>query len=171
MGNIKDVAKRVAAAKVFGQGSYLRCGKGVLVIDSIVYKEEAFKGPIIVAEFKVESSETDPAARDPKGQPILANAPGTSVSKVWTLYGENREMFLGKVKEFVQTLDGDAEADVSDLLEQVCAEEQPARGMRIAYEAFLTTTKKNKNIITVEKWVSFPNDDASKVTGLAFLNS
>jgi hypothetical protein len=174
---IRETAAKVKAAKVFGSGTFLREGRGVLLIDAVKYIDGGFKGDSLVIEMVVESSVDDPTARDEKGAPVLTNPSGSKCSVVWTFNGEHKDTMFGKAKEFLEVLNGNDEEDIAEVLVAACNEDpsagavQPCRGMRIKYEAYPTVTKKKQKRITAVRWSAATNDDASIASGINFLNA
>jgi hypothetical protein len=166
--SIKDAAKLVSGAKVSGSGNYIVAGRGTLVVREWIYKPDAFNGPTVICEFKVETSHDLPGATE-GGKPVYANAPGTTCSFTKMIGpGKNQEFFAGHVKTLLNVLDGDESGDLGELLEKVCGEAQGARGLRVNYEATINK-KKNGEPVTAIKWSAYPNDEASVASGLAFL--
>lgn len=164
---MSDIAKMIASAKTFGSGTYLRQGRGMLVLDALKFNS-GHKGLSLIAEFVVESSVTDPAARDAKGQPELANAPGTAASQVFLFEGENKAMMLGKAKAFFEALEGTKDdPEFETKLEQACSPAQPLRGARVMWEGFPVTTKGTKKLITAIRYTHVEEQDLA--SGIAFI--
>lgn len=151
---IRDIAKKIAESDARGGGNWLKDGRGVLVVKALKF-DNMEGGDTFVAEMLVESSESYPDAKDDKGQPVIANAPGSTVSYVQQL--DKFKSAFSNTKTFILALMGEDESavkpeDFAAAFEKLCSKENPARGMRIKYSTFRKLTKAKDKSLTLPVW-------------------
>lgn len=175
MSNVSDVAAKIRKANTAGGGNWIKQGKGIQIVKSLALDKKR-SGLCFIAEMETESSTSFPDAEPTEGSgglPETANAPGTSVSflceldanedvaypnmkaYVYKLLGETDEKIDARAKarvaakEVAEGWTGDDE--FGEILGKLVGQDQPCRGMRLAYDTRRITTKKG-NRITVANW-------------------
>ncbi len=159
---IADIAKKLMTARASGGGNYFRDGSGILIVKALKH-ETLYKGETFVAEFVVESSKSDPTAKDAAGQPIEANPPGTTVTFIQQ-YDVRPDTAFAQVKAFLFALFDESDdslakaaaANKRQLQDEFGAaynaavgEAQLARGMRIKYSTIRKYTKDKSKLLTL----------------------
>jgi len=156
---IQDIAKKMAAAKAAGGGNYLRDGKGRLIVKSIA-QDKLYKGDTFIAELQVERSDSYSDAIGTDGKPVLANAPGSTVSFIQQ-FDQFADTAFPNTKAFLLALVGEAEENVSEeafvkLYEKAVSKGNPFRGWYLDFETYRKPSRKTGKILTLPKWTHVP---------------
>lgn len=161
----KQFATKIAGASVFGKADRFKDGRGVLIVKNVISKAGQ-KGDMFIMEFVVESVE----AKD--GKP--ANGVGDTIAQALNL--TTNQSAAGNAKAFILALIGvDEDPNLAETITEICNEDpkalnydanglpekdpttgalsfmavQPARGMRVAFETYHTTTQKGADFLGV----------------------
>lgn len=156
--------KQIAQAKAAAGGNYLRDGKYVLILDKLIIEDKwdgTRQSPHFIAELFVLESQNDPTAKDDKGNPVLANATGTTATFLQQLE-KNPQTAFPQTKAFLLAVTGDKEEEVDEeefveALQGAVGKDQPLRGAMIKAETYRKVSKKSGKTLVLPKWVSVEN--------------
>lgn len=149
MGNGK-LAQMFLTTPAAGGGNYIKHGHGVMVVKSLLYKEDMTAGEGFIAELIVDSVEPYMGA---DGKPIPCNPPGSTVSFV-QLFDKFGKTAVGNTKAFLDALYGeplDGEASFARM-QKVTGPSNPARGISIKFSTYEKMTKSSGKLLVLPKW-------------------
>lgn len=160
----KAFATKIAGSTVFGKADRFKDGRGVLIVKNVLSKAGQ-KGDMFIMEFVVDSVEPkDGKPCNGKGDTIAQalnlttnqSAPGNAKAFILALMGVEEDPNLASTITEICNDDPQAKDDDGDLLGV-----QPARGMRIAFETYHTTTKAGADFLGVN-YFTVPDRNADR---------
>lgn len=148
------VAKRMAGKTPAGNNTYIKNGKGRLIVKNLRLTQTREAGLAFIANFQVESAQNTDTAMN-------ADLPGATVS--WAqFYDKFPDNAPGNVVGFLQALTGEpiSEFNTEDKLlkhlGKLIGPDQPLRGAVVDYSAKTIITKKKQVPITVVDFTTVP---------------